>query len=217
MVLNGLARSKDTCPFPIPVPVYTGLRSKRWLFPPRNGERGPKDIRPWFVFDQRRLMTVVIHGGSMAHVNDAPQIDSWDAATDKPQFIDLDVWRRARYYSPTRKAIQLLETAFDRQIYLIELARAARMERTAFSKLFRKKTGTTLRQFIQAYRVSHAAAQLENSDHSITEIAYNVGFGSLDTFERVFKSVVGATPSSYRLDRRRENGLIPILTGRRDE
>jgi transcriptional regulator GlxA family with amidase domain len=133
------------------------------------------------------------------------------ALGDRPRFIEMDVWKRAHYYSCTRKAVECLKRRFDKPIGLLELAEVACMEKTTFSKAFRQKTGITLHEFIQAYRVSQAASKMETSDYSITEIAFSTGFGSLDTFGRVFKKVARSTPSQYRLEIRRRNGLMPEL------
>jgi len=82
------------------------------------------------------------------------------------------------------------------------------MERTTFSKAFKRKTGITFHEFVRAYRVSQAVSKMEQSDCSITEIAFSMGFNSLDTFERAFKKVTGTTPSQYRLEVLRTNGLM---------
>jgi AraC-like DNA-binding protein len=120
-----------------------------------------------------------------------------------PKFIRADVWKRAQYYSCTRKVLEYLEKeekSFDGSLGLREMAAIAGMERTAFSKAFKRKTGITLHEFIHAYRVSQAAMRMEASESSITDIAYTVGFDSLGTFERVFKKITGTTPRHYRLE-----------------
>jgi hypothetical protein len=40
---------------------------------------------------------------------------------------------------------------------------------------------------------------LRETDRSVTDICFDVGFGSLGTFSRTFHSIVGETPSHYRL------------------
>jgi transcriptional regulator GlxA family with amidase domain len=132
-----------------------------------------------------------------------------DRPTDTPRFIETDVWRRAKYYSCTRKALEHLEKSFDQPIGLREIAEIACMERTTFSKAFKHKTGVTFHEFIQQYRVSQAVAKMEASDCSITVIALSVGFSSLDRFEKVFKKIAGTTPSHYRIEILRKNGLMP--------
>lgn len=129
----------------------------------------------------------------------------------KPVFVDTNVWKRVKYYSCTRKALEYLESSIDTRVDMKKMAAMACMERTAFSRAFRHKTGMTPHEFIRAYRISLAAAMMEISDDSITEIAFSVGFGSLDAFGRAFKRVVGITPSQYRRELLTRNGVIGAL------
>ena len=55
--------------------------------------------------------------------------------------------------------------------------------------------------FINGYRLAHAKAALadpERARETILSIAYEAGFASLQTFNRVFRDAVGVTPSGYR-------------------
>jgi AraC-like DNA-binding protein len=55
--------------------------------------------------------------------------------------------------------------------------------------------------FINGYRLNHAKAALADSDRArdtILAIAYESGFASLQSFNRVFKDVVGQTPTDFR-------------------
>jgi two-component system response regulator YesN len=119
---------------------------------------------------------------------------------NKPKFIEMKTWQRVQYYSCTRKAVDYLQKSFSMPIGLQDIAGIACMEKTSFSRAFKQKTGITLRDFIQAYRISLAVTRIEESDCSITEVAFSVGFSSLDTFERVFKKIAGTTPSRYRME-----------------
>lgn len=76
-------------------------------------------------------------------------------------------------------------------------ARAGMSERT-FSRSFRKETGSTPVQFVEAARVERAKALLETSDWSLPRIAARSGFGSLHSLHRAFQRQLGITPSAYR-------------------
>jgi AraC-like DNA-binding protein len=41
---------------------------------------------------------------------------------------------------------------------------------------------------------------LRETDRSVTDVCFDVGFTSLGTFSRTFREIVGETPSSYRSD-----------------
>ena len=47
-------------------------------------------------------------------------------------------------------------------------------------------------------RIEKAATLLQGSDEKVISIAYEVGFGSLRTFNKVFLEQMGCTPSEYR-------------------
>lgn len=117
---------------------------------------------------------------------------------DGPVFIDSCVWWRALYFPATRKATEYLQSHVEEAFSLSAAAGVACMERTAFSKSFRRRTGVTFRDFAQAYRISRAVEIMKIADKPISEIAFDVGFGSIATFERVFKKITGETPSRCR-------------------
>jgi AraC-like DNA-binding protein len=134
-----------------------------------------------------------------------------EIAASCPRFIESDVWRKAIYFCTSRKAIQHLEGHLDEPNDLNTIASVAGMERTAFSKSFKRKTGITFHKFVQAYRVSMAVDKMQQSDESITSIAFELGFNSVATFERAFKKVTGQTPSGYRAQLIQRMGLAAHL------
>ena len=57
----------------------------------------------------------------------------------------------------------------------------------------------TFRQFINAYRVSHAQEMLRSqSDVTITEVWLSSGFSSESSFFRIFKATTGSTPLNWK-------------------
>lgn len=66
------------------------------------------------------------------------------------------------------------------------------------SRLFKKFTGKGFLEYVHFLRVERAATLLCHTQNSITDIAYEVGFGSLRTFTRVFCKCIGLSASEYR-------------------
>ncbi|MCI5650070.1 MAG: AraC family transcriptional regulator [Fusicatenibacter sp.] len=66
------------------------------------------------------------------------------------------------------------------------------------SSLFRSEMGMTLKQFIQKTRMDSAMAELTDTNHPISQIAYNVGFQDAHNFSNAFRKVTGMTPGQYR-------------------
>lgn len=64
--------------------------------------------------------------------------------------------------------------------------------------LFRKAFGTTLLEYINRHRVTHAQRLLATTDDSVLKIALDSGFSSLSRFNAVFKAYSKCTPRAYR-------------------
>ncbi|MBR6708455.1 MAG: AraC family transcriptional regulator [Clostridia bacterium] len=65
------------------------------------------------------------------------------------------------------------------------------------SRLFRKYFDTTISDYITKRRIAESQLLIVQN-LPMTDIAYRVGFGSLSTFIRAFRTVTGMTPSEYR-------------------
>jgi AraC-like DNA-binding protein len=69
-----------------------------------------------------------------------------------------------------------------------------------FIRFFRKHTGYSFHSYLIKTRVEFARRYLIESKMTITDIAFRSGFNSLQTFNRVFKSITGFTPRDYRCE-----------------
>ncbi|MEM0914619.1 MAG: AraC family transcriptional regulator [Planctomycetota bacterium] len=91
-----------------------------------------------------------------------------------------------------------VQQRYDEPIALDDVAAAADMSRTSFCRFFQRVMGRTFVEYLHEVRVSHACRLLSQTDLSIADIAFRVGFGNLANFNRVFKRLRGATPSIVR-------------------
>ena len=67
-----------------------------------------------------------------------------------------------------------------------------------FSRLFRKETGSSFRDYLLQVRMVRARALLEETDMSVTEIAHSLGYQDLFLFSRQFKQRYSVAPSRIR-------------------
>ncbi len=74
------------------------------------------------------------------------------------------------------------------------------MSKRHFCRVFKKAIGMTYQNYLNRCRIKKAKEMLI-AKHSITEVAFAVGYSDITQFGRVFKRVVGCTPSQYRFDR----------------
>ena len=66
------------------------------------------------------------------------------------------------------------------------------------SKQFKDKYNISIPEYINKLRIEHAKELLQTTDKTIESIALESGFGSLRTFNRIYKMVEGISPSKYR-------------------
>jgi AraC-like DNA-binding protein len=95
------------------------------------------------------------------------------------------------------------ENADDPEITLRQAADIAAFSKFYFTRFFKEQTGQTFHTYLSRVRISHVEEYLVTSDLSITDIAYKCGFSSLKTFNRLFKTYTGLSPSEYRTIKRR--------------
>ena len=96
------------------------------------------------------------------------------------------------------KAKQFIQENYTEDLSLGQVAAAVHTSIFYFCKLFRKVTGTTFTEFVSRTRIEKAKNLLLNPNLRISEIAYEVGFQSLTHFNRVFKKIIGQSPTEYR-------------------
>jgi AraC-like DNA-binding protein len=101
---------------------------------------------------------------------------------------------------------ELLERIFNfvhdnytKHVTLDDAAAAANLSKFYFSRFFKEQTGQTFHVYLSRVRISRAEELLAGSDLPVTEIAYRCGFSSLKTFNRLFRTFTGTSPSRYRL------------------
>lgn len=88
--------------------------------------------------------------------------------------------------------------ASDDPLTLDDLAEMAGLSPFHFARVFRSVTGVPPVEFQTALRFVRAKELLLTSPASVTDICFEVGYGSLGTFSRRFKQIVGITPAEFR-------------------
>jgi AraC-like DNA-binding protein len=64
--------------------------------------------------------------------------------------------------------------------------------------MFKKFTGLNFTEYLSRVRIENSRNLLLNPNLRISEIAYEAGFQSLTHFNRVFKRIVGQSPTGFR-------------------
>jgi YesN/AraC family two-component response regulator len=96
------------------------------------------------------------------------------------------------------RARQFIQDNQSEDLSLGQVAKAVNMSTFYFCKMFKKATGLNFTDYVSRVRVEKAKNLLLNRNLRVSEIAYEVGFQSLTHFNRVFKKIMGQSPTNYR-------------------
>lgn len=102
----------------------------------------------------------------------------------------------------SRKVIEYCLDNYKQGISLDAVSNVFGYSKSYISHVFNLNMQMSLTTFVNWLRISEACDLLGNSTKSVTDIAHEVGFGSLRAFNRVFLNYIFQTPSDYR-----KNGL----------
>ncbi|MER5722631.1 AraC family transcriptional regulator [Streptomyces sp. NPDC004735] len=106
------------------------------------------------------------------------------------------------------RARDAMDRAYAQPLDVPALARIAHISPAHFARTFRATFGETPHRYLQRRRVERAMFLLRESDRSVTDICYEVGFGSTGTFSRTFRDIVGRSPRTYR----KESAAVDVPT-----
>ncbi|HBT63192.1 MAG TPA: hypothetical protein DEB10_00830 [Ruminococcaceae bacterium] len=114
------------------------------------------------------------------------------------QFRIFSNINQTKMLSNLEKSISFVEQNYSRKIKLEDAAEALNFAPSYFARFFKRYTNITFLSYLNAFRINRAQWALINENKSITEIAEESGFGSVKTFNRIFKNTTNMSPSEYR-------------------
>src|SRR5919109_1212654 len=104
------------------------------------------------------------------------------------------------------RARDAMDRAYAEPLDVRSIAAVAHISPAHFNRCFRTVFGETPHRYLQRRRGEGSMFLLRETDRSVTDVCFDVGFTSLGTFSRTFRKIVGETPSGYR----RGNGPIVV-------
>lgn len=122
----------------------------------------------------RQMLALFAAGGEIRSVGDALEISRFSLVFE---YIDQHIGDRIR---------------------LAELSGLVNLQSTYFSNLFTRLTGVSPTRYIARRKIARAQGMLWNSDATLQVIASELGFSDEFHLSKVFKKVVGMSPSAYR-------------------
>src|SRR5690242_14065994 len=96
------------------------------------------------------------------------------------------------------RARDAIDRTYASELDVPKLAEIACLSEAHFIRSFRATFGETPHRYLQRRRVERAMFLLRETDRSVTDVSFEVGFTSPGTFSRTFRDIVGRSPRTYR-------------------
>lgn len=96
------------------------------------------------------------------------------------------------------RAEEYVRAHFRESPTISDIAEAAGVHPAHLAAVFRERHGVPLGEFMRRLRVEWAADRLENTDETISSIAFSAGYADQSHLTRAFKDHVGVPPGAYR-------------------
>lgn len=103
--------------------------------------------------------------------------------------------------SRVKQAILYIEKHFSEQITLEDLAASIHISKSECCRCFKRTLQVTPIEYLMKYRIFQAASMLLKNDsdtHSMSALAFSVGFNNASYFNKVFRQYLNCTPSEYK-------------------
>ena len=97
------------------------------------------------------------------------------------------------------RARDAMDRSYAEPLNVRVVAAVAHISEAHFIRTFRAVFGETPHRYLQRRRVERSMFLLRETDRSVTDICFDVGFTSRGTFSRTFREIVGEAPSDYRV------------------
>ncbi len=107
------------------------------------------------------------------------------------------------------KAVQYIRKNYSSKITLEDAAKAVYLSPTYFGKVFQKSMGCSFGTYLNQLRIEMSKRYLLQKDVSMADVGEMVGFEDQSYFTKVFKRVVGVSPSYFRKNTATENERPP--------
>ena len=101
-------------------------------------------------------------------------------------------------YYPWNRLRRYVDEHYSHQISLVKAAHISGLGTSSFCTFFHESIGINFTDWLRRVRISKAIELMKTSDLSITEIAHEVGYAKMITFEREFKNCTLATLKEFK-------------------
>lgn len=172
-----------------------------------SGEHFPAYVH--FQNDEHRQMEQLLFEVMHEYNEDA----LWKKALLRAKLVEVlvrfDRLRRERHHIVTPvttqhghskiwQVVNYIHHHYQEELTLGDLSKQFHFSTSHLSESFKRFVGKNFVDFLHELRIRHACGLLSSTEMNISDIALEVGYGSYNTFARVFRQKKGQTPQDYR-------------------
>ncbi|HLD87766.1 MAG TPA: AraC family transcriptional regulator, partial [Candidatus Omnitrophota bacterium] len=101
---------------------------------------------------------------------------------------------------------RFLERNTLRKVNLKDAAQEVCLSRKYLSRIFKERTGMGFNEYRLKLKMDKARDLLTRTDAPVDRLSHELGYKNMESFVRIFKKMVGATPTTYRHGHRSRSG-----------
>ena len=109
-----------------------------------------------------------------------------------------------------KRALQYIHEHYAEELSLETVADVVQITPTYFSEMFRKLMGVNYVQYLQNFRINKALLELKKGEKRILDVAFDVGFTNIRSFNRVFQQQTGMTPTQFLKSPDKDNFYVKM-------
>jgi len=97
-----------------------------------------------------------------------------------------------------KEALEYINTNYNKDLNMAVVSNHVSMNYSFFSQIFKEYTGMNFVNYIKEIRINKSKEFLADTQKKVAEIGYSVGYENEKHFMKVFKNVMGVSPTEYR-------------------
>jgi AraC family transcriptional regulator len=167
-------------------------------------EDGDRLLRSYSTRDLTVMSTFMVRAG-VVQERQIRRLRQWLALPSSP--ARATHLRGGLSPAALRRVQLFVEANLERTIHLTDLAGRAELSLHHFARAFKTSAGVTPRAFVEERRIERAKQLINDTHHSLAEVAVECGFGTQSRLTTMFKRRTGFTPAEYRRGRPRSIAL----------
>lgn len=112
--------------------------------------------------------------------------------------VEQEMDKLSPKFSNVYESITYINSNYDSDLTAESVAALINVSYSSFSRMFKKATGKTFKEYLNITRINEAERLLKTTDYPVADIAIRCGYNNVSYFTATYKRYKGITPRSAR-------------------